>query len=201
MKRALTCRWIPVGWAALALLAAGAAFPPAATAQVVAPEVQFSEQFGDVAGQAGVTQRGTFRIQAVLPMAGVDIGDFDGNTGYHVSIGNLGDSGRLGEDARYSPGRRRVRIQDGTLQIRLRFSRRRARIIITAPTGTLPPLQLPIQADDFLDDPAGPVNGTTAAFVSFGPVSQRFDVPYAGQKTLNRGMRRVTLQGNGVPGP
>jgi hypothetical protein len=188
----------------IALAVSGAVFGLGGTRPSSAgpgPSLTFSERFGDIVVQRQVTQRGQFRIDAVLPLGGVDINTFNGATRYHVSIGNLGESGELGEDPRYRPGRRRATITDGVMRITLRWNRNRVRIRVTSATGTFPPLQLPIQADDFLDDASGPVSGATSAFVQFAGLGQRFDVPYNGQRTENRGRRNVSLSGTGAPSP
>ena len=187
------------GWAAIALGLALAAAGPAAAGP--GPSLTFRERFGDVVIQRQVTQRGQFRIDATLPLNGVDIGTFNGSTTVHVSLGNFGDSNTLGQDPRYRPGRRRATIVDGAIRVLLRWNRSRVRIRVIAPTGTFPPLELPLQAGGFLDQPSGPISGATLAFIAFDDASQRFDVAYTGQRSLRNGRRSVTLNGAGAPPP
>jgi hypothetical protein len=163
------------------------------------PSLSFRETYGDVVVQRQVTQRGQFRIDAVLPLNGIDLSAIDGTTFVYVNLGSLHDASTLSQDPTYRRGRRRATIVDGGLRIVLRWNRSRVLIRVTARTANaFPPSLL---ARDFLGQPVGPVGGDTLALIYFGDANERFDLAYSGSVSVRNGRQTVRLNGTGTPAP
>ena len=161
----------------------------------------------------------TVTISASISLAGVDISQFNGDTGFGLTVGHFSVTGSLGEDLHYAPGKTQASFSaqvindDGDLvgrqTVRLKWTGEQLTATVSLKNAdSLNSGINPILAGDYDGHTTHLINDTVAATVSLGSVSQIFDaVPVNGSvltKTLNGrdgtpyAVSTIRLKGNGL---
>lgn len=128
----------------------------------------------------------SFTISATILLAGVDITNFDQDTSFDLSVGELDVSHSLNEDPKYMPGKTSATFVDTYTDdsdkehiyqtTHLKWTANQLTVSITAKSSDIDTSGLtPIMADSYDGSDSGKTNDTTSGSIDFGDASVTFD--------------------------
>jgi len=128
----------------------------------------------------------SFTISATISLAGVDITNFNQDTSFDLSVGELDVSHSLNDDPKYTPGKTSATFVDTYTDdsdkehiyqtTHLKWTANQLTVSITAKSSDIDTSGLtPIMADSYDGSNPGPINDTTNGSIDFGDASVTFD--------------------------
>jgi hypothetical protein len=128
----------------------------------------------------------SFTISATILLAGVAITNFDQDTSFDLSVGELDVSHILGDDPHYATNKTSATFVDTYTDdnnkshvyqtTKLKWTAKQLTVTITGKTSDIDTSDLtPIMADSYDGNDSGPINDTTSGSVDLGDASVTFD--------------------------